>query len=1066
MLCLGLSQIREYFTQFISLREGCSCAADAAHGAGVHDGAIIAPTRLRDKGIVDRTLELLIDVMDLARNPLMLSMLASVLPTLQPGHVSRLTRYSLYRLFLTDSMSRELLRLCRQDKGRAPALLAQQHDEVPSSTCPFCGDAVTDKSDNQPLMKEFPRGLLCGVPCPACICRFELLCALLAGLMLKAGVELAHASRVESMTSAVHWDDFLDKADEWLVSTEVAAAKAAVTAKATARAELPRRRELENAEAIARLLANNTITSFLRVCPVVSTEGSVCFRHRSFFEYFCSRHLLLSTGVGTPIGIRVRRAEDVLSLHGRRVQSEPGVLDFLRDAWRESQAADSRECLFELISLSSTSVGTEHGAAANAATILNWVGVQLNRRKWDRVVLSGADLTRAILTGTSLVEAQLIGCRFEKAILRDVDMRGADLTGVDFAELPPIHTAQPISGIAWHASQPKVIRMISDDGEVKCWSTESAAPLSERTVFVPAAKTVLACGMVSPPVGFTSDSAASDLLVAQGVISHASFTQAAVCAGPGGVGVACVTGDEKGCVQLCYVGFEQAWKDVVVVSSGPAISSLACCWVEHALVAVGTEDGRVAVFRVSESKLQALCQPLQLSSGPTIATSLAFGHVGALELLLLGVGCSDGALLLVDACTLAPARETLHCGDRAVTCVLFLSVGPEAVVACCVRGCNVVRLLSLRSAREAGPSECPLFTTATGGTLVDGGALFLAAGAQDGRVFFFDAASGRPASTACAIAHCSPVTALALFQSGWFASGASDGSVWLAVFESNGTLKDSCSLPPLLFSSTASSVATLSSGEDPCELVVTYENGTKCVWRGALSTEQQEASSSFVKCGGLSWLMSTAHYPVVAELIGDQVAVDTAMPLSASSVAFSTPIIPAQECQVLLEEQACPQTVDRVGDTTGFEVAPVPSPGTILMGVDVPGLDAPGAVVFDHRSGSLQMYANRQQVWVMQAPRQELDASGLRLVGWNDSRQVYLKAVLSQRSAALLAHAGCSDAHFMTTSSSTCETSVGALDPRVRLVVVAVPRVRGISPSLRLFLFVVVFVRHLHFALA
>ena len=128
-----------------------------------------------------------------------------------------------------------------------------------------------------------------------------------------------------------------------------------------------------------------------------------------------------------------------------------------------SEVTLSRKCLFHVVGASASGPGSgpsarvpgsgegvvtnrgldtgvfvDGGASANAATILNWMGEPMVRQAWDGVVLEGADLTRAVLCGTSLKGASLADCRLDKAVLRDVDLREADLTGIEFGERAPL----------------------------------------------------------------------------------------------------------------------------------------------------------------------------------------------------------------------------------------------------------------------------------------------------------------------------------------------------------------------------------------------------------------------------------------------------------------------------------------------------------------------------------------------------------------------------------------------------------------------------------------------------
>ncbi len=100
-------------------------------------------------------------------------------------------------------------------------------------------------------------------------------------------------------------------------------------------------------------------------------------------------------------------------------------MNFLADRWvgtypEPTDVHRAKECLFAVIKASAAPACTVAGkrAAANAATVLNWMGEPMIRQQWDGVYLNGADLTRAVLIGTTLRGASLKKCRLERAQVR------------------------------------------------------------------------------------------------------------------------------------------------------------------------------------------------------------------------------------------------------------------------------------------------------------------------------------------------------------------------------------------------------------------------------------------------------------------------------------------------------------------------------------------------------------------------------------------------------------------------------------------------------------------------
>jgi hypothetical protein len=49
------------------------------------------------------------------------------------------------------------------------------------------------------------------------------------------------------------------------------------------------------------------------------------FIHKSLFEYYCARLVLLAAGSEAPLPLRLARTRSVLALPGRRIQAEPEV---------------------------------------------------------------------------------------------------------------------------------------------------------------------------------------------------------------------------------------------------------------------------------------------------------------------------------------------------------------------------------------------------------------------------------------------------------------------------------------------------------------------------------------------------------------------------------------------------------------------------------------------------------------------------------------------------------------------------------------------------------------------
>ncbi len=448
------------------------------------------------------------------------------------------------------------------------------------------------------------------------------------------------------------WQTTSDVATEWVVEDAEAAARDLSAASGLSRTA----RKLAETEASAA--AQAAIIELRSTCPLRRSGESLQFIHKSFWEYFCARLILLAAGSGAPRDTRVARAVSALSIPGRRIQTEPEVLYFLADHWHHEFADDSdvgraRECLFAVVAGSASGVGVEHGAAANAATILNWMGEPMLRQPWDGVVLEGADLTRAVLCGTSLKVARLSGCRVEKALLSHVTLEGADLTSVQLGENAPIPVwaGSGLRCLVAHPALPDVLA-VAVNREVQLWSLSSRVQVGK-----------------SLPHGATVHSLA------------------ALCAGKG-VSLL-VSGDSAGVVRVWDVtdgcgdagavarGPLALWSHpsngkVHSVALGPASGNSSPC-----LVAGGFSDGSVRVWHVDTGDVVLALGPREHH-----VCSTAFG-VTAAGVSLLAVGDFSGRVTVwVVGGSWDVRMDDRHHRGGAKTLVFGLRPSGNLVLAC------------------------------------------------------------------------------------------------------------------------------------------------------------------------------------------------------------------------------------------------------------------------------------------------------------------------------------------------------------------------------------------------
>lgn len=423
-------------------------AIDAPHGE-VESSGEAPPDRRQPPGMLAAEEYLAVihssaSLEDMTKNPFLLDLFFEALPRLKQNHseLTHVTRYHVIDSFVQQGFDREL------DK------------KIPSGEGAVVGD--NDLGDAQE---------------GSVVSMMELLFALLAGEMLKSGVLLLFEEEQEEVRGAgsasqkvPSWKAVQDLAHDWLISADW---RRDVLVQYEA-LPLLRRGLFDTAEDYLKCRSRQRLKPLRQalahfesrpVFPIRRVGGATAsasfqFAHKSFFEYFCARLLVLAGGDQlVSFAARKQRVASVLSIK-RRIQLEPEVLRLLADHWHAGlqqgiEVRLARDCLFGVVTDSSVVDAPDSGAlvsgtgvrmlasedgspSANAATVLNWMGEPMIRKTWDGVVLHGADLTRAVLIGTSLRGANLRGVRLEKAVLRKVDLTGANLSEADLGERAPL----------------------------------------------------------------------------------------------------------------------------------------------------------------------------------------------------------------------------------------------------------------------------------------------------------------------------------------------------------------------------------------------------------------------------------------------------------------------------------------------------------------------------------------------------------------------------------------------------------------------------------------------------
>jgi WD40 repeat protein len=625
-----------------------------------------------------------VDFNPIFRIPLLLHMFVEVLCHDPARLRSMRTRCDVYKMFVELSLQRDVIRIAVERR---------------------VGMGVT--ADNTGAVVQ---------------CLITLGC-MLAGEMWRVGKPVADYCGDESGDFSVDarqatdgiWGRFMDMFEACVLQPKLDALRRSAefsSKRLHIRAELERV-EIAAEQAAIRLFPGSSV---LRV-----SGGSLEFMHRSVFEYFCGQAVLTTAGSDLPMAERLTRTVAAFIFSDiRRVQEEPGVLDFLADQLREwcggttDCASRARECLFAIIEASAAGVASGDGCApANAATILNWAGVSFAGRMWNGVVLEGADLTRANFSGASLRGARLAGCRLAKANLCDADFTGADFTNVDFGELAPMDVPAPVTCCTWHPEIPGILAVCSIDGAVQQLRAgytqrgSAAATTSPRPLPTVATHRVLGMQFLSTLEGGDAVHRAPE----RHAVQAWDVTNSRFCGAPtrgNQQAVACmahcaghdlnlwVGADVNGCV-WSWTG--DAQRQVLRNLDGRAVKAIACSPCMPGLVqvvAVGYEDGTV--------------QLLDLAAGAPTGVTIAVpgGCVTSLEFCVRGVqdvvlasGSGNGVVHVWDIATGRGLCEPIEGDTAPVTCMSFGLVAPELppVLACCFRGSTTVRLFDIASCR-------------------------------------------------------------------------------------------------------------------------------------------------------------------------------------------------------------------------------------------------------------------------------------------------------------------------------------------------------------------------------
>ncbi|BBE09987.1 Putative uncharacterized protein [Mycoavidus cysteinexigens] len=151
------------------------------------------------------------------------------------------------------------------------------------------------------------------------------------------------------------------------------------------------------------------------------------------------------------------------------VVEDPAVLSFLAERVRQERTLIKP--LLGWVKASKTRYGVER-AAANALTILVKAGVQLSRLDLSQIKVRGANLNYGVFDQTKFERADLSEVKLRGAWLRGANFKGANLKEVNFGELPSLEVGKKVMDCCY-SPDGRWLAVGTNDGEIQLYKTET-----------------------------------------------------------------------------------------------------------------------------------------------------------------------------------------------------------------------------------------------------------------------------------------------------------------------------------------------------------------------------------------------------------------------------------------------------------------------------------------------------------------------------------------------------------------------------------------------------------------
>ncbi|KAF9351884.1 hypothetical protein BGX26_010181 [Mortierella sp. AD094] len=212
--------------------------------------------------------------------------------------------------------------------------------------------------------------------------------------------------------------------------------------------------------------------------PLVRSNNLYRFMHKSVLEYGLSLAVFdPSTDTENtnqePTSSRRGSTSSALSFEAPALKEDPAT--FLGE--RTQQQPVFKEQLLAVIERSKTDK-TARIAAANAITVLVRAGVQFSGEDLRGIKIPGADLSYGVFDSAQLHGADLRKTKLHNIWFRKADLSGAEMTGVQFGELPFLREDDLVKECAyWHDG--KTLAVGIRNGGFRLYDTSSWEKIKE-----------------------------------------------------------------------------------------------------------------------------------------------------------------------------------------------------------------------------------------------------------------------------------------------------------------------------------------------------------------------------------------------------------------------------------------------------------------------------------------------------------------------------------------------------------------------------------------------------------